>query len=99
MTSIQIAEQKVREAAEALQAAKQELDNMKRHDDFPRSASKYWYLINFGDKWEVRWSMFGHGSKIDQRRLAAGNCFRTEQDAKEVCDTRNTLTQKMEGWV
>lgn len=68
-------------------------------NDFPIAAHRYWYLINYGDKWEVRCGMFGPGSKLDQRRKAAGNCYRTEDEAKEVCDTRNTLTEKMEGWL
>ncbi len=99
MTPIAEAELKVKQAEDALKAAKDNLHAIIDAEDFPRSASKYWYLINCGDKWEVRWTMFGGGSKIDQRRRAAGNCYRTEEDAREVCDLRNTLTSKMEGWV
>lgn len=99
MTDIQRAEAAIEEAQQKLISAKRRLDEVINEQDFPRSASKYWYLINFGDRWEVRWSMFGGGSKVDQRRRAAGNCYRTEHEAKEVCDTRNTLTEKMEGWI
>src|SRR5689334_17296389 len=98
-TEIQQAESRIASLKEELNKARQHLNEVVNSLDFPRGASKYWYLRNDGEIWYVCWAMFGGGSKLCQRRRAAGNCYRTEQEAQEVAELRNTLTSKIDGWV
>lgn len=99
MTELQQAEERIENAKKELRNAYRDMDTILDNLDFPRAASLYWYLRNHGDKWEVCSANFGPGSKLCQKRRAAGNCYRTEEEAQKVAEIRNTLTAKMEGWV
>jgi|JI6StandDraft_1071083.scaffolds.fasta_scaffold558634_1 hypothetical protein len=105
-TEIQEAAQKLRDAESQLRAAqsnlrtaRDELDLILNGNGFPWSTKPYWFLFNYGKKWEVRSAKFGDGSKVCRSHRAAGNCYRTKDKAQEVADIRNALTAKMEGWV
>lgn len=93
------AENKLREAQRNMRRATYEMDMLLDGQSFPFPTKPYWFLSNWGDKWEVCTAIFGPGGKSGKKRVAAKNFYRTREKAQEVADIRNALTAKMEGWV
>lgn len=96
---VEEAEKQVREAQRNLRKATFEMDMIIDGNEFPFPTKPYWFLSNWGDKWEVCTAIFGPGGRSCKNRAAAKNCYRTKEKAQEVADIRNALTSKMEGWV
>ena len=60
----------------------------------PRYSEKFFYVFHDGARWGVTSVSYFNKNKAQcESFIAAGNCYRTEQEAEEVATQRNFMTE------